>query len=122
MNKHAAAPLRIDHAQLTNFGPIMPRNVQQPPVTDLAAHLRVERCAIDNDIEFVGFFTREDGFNDCFRFEKIVAEKSCRCRFDLVFFDTDFFFLLRLACTVALFLHQTLESGDIDSQSALTCH
>ena len=50
MNKNIAALLRVDHAQLTNFGPIMPRNVQQSPIPDLTAHLGVQRRAIDNDI------------------------------------------------------------------------
>ena len=50
MNKNIAALLRVDHAQLTNFGPIMPRNVQQSPIPDLTAHLGIQRRAIDNDI------------------------------------------------------------------------
>ena len=50
MNKNVAALLGIDDTQLTNFGPIMSRNVEQSPIADLTAHLCVEWRPINNDI------------------------------------------------------------------------
>ena len=122
MNENIAAFLRVDHAQLTKFGPIMPRNMQQSPVADLAAHLRVERRAINNDIQFVQFFTRKNCFNDCFCLKKIVSQEFGRLDFELAFFDTDFFLLLCLSSAFALLLHQFLKANYIDSEAALTCH
>ena len=78
MNKNVAALLRIDHAQLTDLRPIVPRNVKQPSVADLPAHLRVERRLIENDVYFFRFFARQNRFDDRFRLEKIVSEKFSR--------------------------------------------
>ena len=88
MNKNVAALLRVDHAQLTNFGPIVPRNVKQSSISDLPAHLGIERSAIDNDIYFVRFFARQNGFDNCFRLEKIVSKKFGRLDFELAFFNS----------------------------------
>ena len=97
MNKNVAALLRVDDAQLTDFRPIMSRNVKQSRVADLPAHLGVERRAIENDIQFVRFLAWHNGFNNCFRLEKIVAKKFRRLDFQFSFFDADFLLLLRLA-------------------------
>ena len=66
MNKNVAALLRIDHAQLTDFGPIVSRHVQQSAIADLTAHLRIEGRPIENDIQLHPIFcpARPD-FNDC---------------------------------------------------------
>ena len=109
-------------AKLTHFRPIMPWDVQQSMVADLTAHLGIKRCSIKNDIEFVGFFARENRFNDCFGLEKIVTDKFRRRRFQLALFDTDFFFFLRLSRAVALLPHQSLKSSDIDCESTLARH
>src|SRR6266567_2001115 len=122
MNENVAALLRIDDAQLTNFSPVVSRNVQQSTISHLTAHLGVERRAINNDIYFVRLFAEENGFNDCFRLEKVVTEKFRRRGFQLSFFDTDFLPFLSLACALALLLHQLLESNNIDSQAALPRH
>ena len=42
----------------------MPRNVQQSPIPDLAAHLGIKRCSIQNNVEFVGFFAKQHCFDD----------------------------------------------------------
>ena len=110
MNKNVAALLRVDHAQLTDFRPIVPRNVKQSSVSDLPAHLGIERRAIENDVYFVRFFAGQNGFDNRFRLEKIVPKKFCRLDFELAFFNTDFFLLLRLARALALFVHQFLET------------
>ena len=78
MDKNIAALLRIDHTQLANFGPIVPGHMNQSLIAHLSAHPGVERRAIHNDIHFIRFFARENGFDDCFRLEKIVAEKFRR--------------------------------------------
>ena len=75
MNKDVAALLCIDHAKLTNFRPIVPRHVNQSPIANLSAHLGVKRRAIENDLYFVRFFARENGFNNRFGLEKIVTKK-----------------------------------------------
>src|SRR6266850_2333826 len=122
MNKNVAALLRVDHAQLTNFRPIVPGNMQQSSITDLPAHLRVEGRPIENDVHFAGLFAGQDPVDNRFRFEKIVPEEFRRVDSELAFFNTDFFFLLGLACAVALFLHQLLKAGDIDRERALARH
>ena len=106
MNKNVAALLRIGHAQLTDLRPIVSRNVKQSSIADLSAHLGVERRAIENDIYFVRFFARQNGFDDCFRLEKIVSKKFGRLDFELAFFNTDFLLLLCLARALTLFVHQ----------------
>ena len=58
MNKNIAAFLRVDHTQLTDFCPIMPRNVQQSAITNLPTRLGIEWGAIQNDVEFVWLFAR----------------------------------------------------------------
>ena len=68
MKKNIAPLLRVDHAQLANFGPIMPRNMQQSLIPDLTAHLCVEGRPVQKDIEFIPFLTRQNGFNDGFGF------------------------------------------------------
>jgi hypothetical protein len=37
MDKNIAALLGVDHAQLTDLGPIVPRNVKQSSISDLTA-------------------------------------------------------------------------------------
>jgi hypothetical protein len=64
VNKNIAALLRVDHTQLTNFRPIVSGNVKQSSVANLAAHLRVERRPIENDIHLVLFFAWQNGLND----------------------------------------------------------
>ena len=64
MNKNVAALLGIDHAQLTDLSPIVSWNVKQSSVADLTAHLRVERRPIENDVHFVRFFARQNGFDN----------------------------------------------------------
>ena len=68
MNKYIAPFLCVDHAQLTQFSPVMPRHMNQTPIAHLAAHLGIQRRAINNNIQFVRFFAWENGLNDCFRF------------------------------------------------------
>src|SRR5438105_5426622 len=105
MNKNVAALLGIGHAQPTNFGPIVSRNVKQSSVADLAAHLRVKSCLIQNNIEFVWFFAWHDSFHNGFGLEKVVSEKFCG-RSSKLSFNRDRFFLLGLARTLALLLHE----------------
>src|SRR6266481_1983606 len=50
MNKNIAALLCVDHAKLTNFGAIMPRDMQQTFIANLAAHFGVTRRAIENQV------------------------------------------------------------------------
>ena len=64
MNKNVAALLRIDHAQLTDFCPIVSRNVKQSSIADLTAHLGVERRPIQNNVHFVRLFARQNGFDN----------------------------------------------------------
>ncbi len=119
MNKNVAALLGIGHAQLTNFGPIVSRNVKQSSVADLPAHLRVERRPIQNDINLVLLFAWQNGFDDCLGLEKIVSKKFGRLDSELAIFNTDFFLLLCLARAFALFVHQFLEPRNINRESAL---
>ncbi len=107
MNKNVAALLRIDHAQLTDLGPIVSRHVKQSSVADLPAHLRVEGRPIQNDINLVLFFAWQNGLDNCLGLEKIVSKKFGRLDFELAFFNTDFFLLLRLARALALFAPST---------------
>ena len=109
MNKNVAAFLRVDHAQLTNFRPIVPRNVKQSSVADLSAHLGIERRSIENDIYFLRFFAWQNGFDNCFRLEKIVSKKFGRLAFRSPSSTADFLLLLCLARTLTLFVHQFLE-------------
>ena len=61
----AALPfLRINHAQLADFRPIMPRNVKQSSIADLTAHLRVKRRAIENNVYFAGLFSLQHCFDN----------------------------------------------------------
>ena len=110
MNKNVAALLGVDDAQLTDFRPIVPWNVKQSSISDLSAHLGIERSAIENDIYFLRCFARQHGFDNCFRLQKIISKKFGRLGFELAFFNTDFFLLLRLARTLALFVHQSSRS------------
>ena len=48
MNENVAAFLRIDHAQLTDFGAIVPGHVEQPVIAYLSAHLGV-KAAFDRE-------------------------------------------------------------------------
>src|SRR5438067_5617798 len=70
MNKYIAPFLRVDHAQLTQFSPVMPRHMNQTPIAHLAAHLGIQSRAINNNIQYVRFFAWEYGFNYRFRFYK----------------------------------------------------
>ena len=122
MNKNVAALLDVDHAQLTDFRPVVSRNVKQSSVADLTAHLGVERGAIDNNIYFVRLFPRENRFNDCFGLKEIVTEKFRRCDLQLSIFDIDFLLFLSFARALALLLHEFLKSNYIDSEPALARH
>src|SRR5262249_41745004 len=122
VNKNVAAFLRIDDAQLTNLCPVMPRNVKQSSITDLPTHLRIERRAIDNDIDFARLLPRQDCFDNRFRLEKIVSKKFRRLGFELAFFNIDGFLLLGLARAVPLLIHQLFEACNIHSESALARH
>src|SRR4029079_4691867 len=64
MNKNVAALSGIDHSQLTDFSPIMPRNVKQSSISDLPAHLGIERRAIENNVYFVWLFARQHCFHN----------------------------------------------------------
>ena len=122
MNKNVAALLSVGHAQLTDLGPIVSRNVKQSSVADLPAHLRVERRPIQNDINFVLLFAWQNGLDDCFGLEKIVSKKFGRLDSELAFFNTDFFFLLCLARALALFAPSISRTRNINSESALARH
>ena len=87
MNENVATLLRIDHAQLTDFSPIVSRNMKQSSIADLPAHLGIEGRPIENDIKFVRFFARQNGFNHRLRLKKIVTKKFCRLDFQISFFD-----------------------------------
>src|SRR5207249_11360213 len=52
----------------------------------------------------------------------MVSEKFRRSALEFAFLDADFFFFLRLASPVALFLHQLLKSGYVDREPALARH
>src|SRR6476469_330914 len=119
MNKNVAAFLRVDHTQLTNFGPIMPRNVKESSISDLPAHLGVERRAIENNVHFVRLFARQDSVDNRFCLEKIVPKKFGWLDFELVCLNTNFLLLLCLARALALFVHRFLELGNIDNKSSL---
>src|SRR4030095_15037461 len=120
MNNDIAVFLRVVHAQLPNFSPIVSRNVDYSTVPDLTAHLRVTWRLIQNDTDFVRFVAGQNGFNNRFSLQKIVSEKFCRCEFPSL--DTDFLLFLSLAGTVALPLHQSLKSSNIDDEPALARH
>ena len=122
MNKNVAALLGIGHAQLTDLRPIVSRNVKQSSIADLPAHLRVERRPIENDINLVLFFARQNGFDDCLGLEKIVSKKFGRLDFELAFFNTDFFLLLCLARALTLFAPSTSRTCNIHSEPALARH
>src|SRR5436309_13784994 len=109
MDKNIAAFLRVDYPQLADFSPIVPLNMQQSSIRNLAAHLRIESRAIENDINLILLFARENGLNDCLGFEKIVTEKFRRLGFQLSWFNTNFLFFLSLASALTLLLHQLLE-------------
>ena len=85
MNENVAAFLGIDHAQLTDLGPIVSRNVKQSSIADLSAHLGVEGRPIENDINFIRFFARQNGFDDRLGLEKIVSEKFRRLDSEFAF-------------------------------------
>src|SRR5439155_6098038 len=122
MNEDIAALLGIDHSQLTDLRPIVSRNMQQSSIGDLPTHLCVERRLIENDIHFAGLFARQNCFDNRFRLEKIVSKEFGWLNFEFGFFDTDLFFLLCFASTLALQLHQLLESRNIDRESPLARH
>ena len=46
----------------------MSRHVEQSSVTDLSAHLRVERRPIEDHIKLILFFTWQNGLDDCLGF------------------------------------------------------
>src|SRR6266487_4126450 len=122
MDKNIATFLRVDHAKLTNFRAVMSRHMQQSAVADLSAHFSIKRRLIENDIYLFRFPSRQNGFNNRFRFQKVVSKKFRRRSSQLSFFDTDFLFLLGSAGPLPLLVHQFFETGNIHSQSALTCH
>src|SRR5206468_6478169 len=76
MNKNIAAFLRVDHTQLTDFCPIMPRNVQQSAITNLPTHLGIEWRSIDNDITCAGFFPGKAVFTTVFVLRKSYLRNS----------------------------------------------
>src|SRR5436190_20392223 len=120
MNKHIASLLCIDYTQLTNFGPIVSRNVQQSSISNLTAHLGVERRPINDDIEFVRLLARENRFNDYFCLQKIISKKFRRLGFQLSLFDTNFLLFLSLAGALTLLLHQLFEPCHTHPQTALS--
>src|SRR4029077_805402 len=122
MNKNVAALLRIDHAQLTDLCPIMPRDVKQSSVADLPAHLRIERRPIEDNVHFAWLFARQNPVDNRFRLEKIVSQKFGRLDFEFAFFNTDFLLLLCLARALTLFVHQSFESCNIHREPALARH
>src|SRR5262249_55032848 len=64
MNKNITAFLRIDHPQLTDLCAVMPRNVKQSTISHLTAHFRVKGRAIENDVDLVAFFARQNCFDN----------------------------------------------------------
>ena len=50
MNENVVLCLCVEHAEVTCFGAIMPRNVQQPMIADLSSHFGVTGSLIENDI------------------------------------------------------------------------
>src|SRR6266496_3105290 len=122
VNEDIATLLSVYYTQLTDFCPIMPRNVEQTPIADLSPHFGVTRRLIENDIDLIRFLAWQHRFNNRFRLEKIVSKKFCRSDLQIPLFNADRFFLLRSARTLALLLHQFFKSGNIDSQPALPRH
>ena len=122
MNKNVAALLRVDHAQLTDFCPIVPRNVKQSSVADLPAHLGVERRAIENDIYFVRFLPGRTVSTTASVSRKsyprnLVGSTSSSPSSTLI---SSFFCALRARSRCSL--HQFLETCNIDSEPALARH
>src|SRR4051812_7254089 len=122
MNEYVPALLRVDDAQLTHFGPIVPRHVKQSAIANLPAHLRVERRAIENDIHLVCFLAWQNGFDERLCFQKIISEKFGRLDSELVFFKADFVLFLRRTPALALFVHQSFELGNVDNKSSFPSH
>ena len=91
-------------------------------VPNLTAHLGVEWRPIENNVYFARLFARQNCVDNRFRLEEIVTEEFRRLGLQLSFFDTDFLLLLCLACAIALFIHQSLESSDINSEPTLARH
>src|SRR5438876_11262985 len=81
MNENVTAFLRINHAQLTDFGAIMSGNVEQSAIPHLSSHFSVTRRLIEDDIDLIRPISRQQGFHDRLGFQKIVAEKLCRRNF-----------------------------------------
>ena len=78
MDVSFATLLRVDDTKLTNFGAIMPGNVEQSTIANLSSHFRVTRRLIEDEIELIRFISRQHGFHDRLGLQKVVAEKFCR--------------------------------------------
>src|SRR5437588_12473103 len=122
MNVSFATLLSIGHTKLTDFGAIMPGNVEQSTIADLSPHFRVTRRLIEDDIDLIRLISRQHSFDDRFGLEKVVTKKFRQRTLQFSGFDSDCFFLLGLPRPLALLLHQFLEAGNIDRESALARH
>src|ERR1700731_166538 len=75
MNVSFAAFLSVDYPKLTDFGAVMPRNVEQSTIANLSSHFGVTRRLIEHHIDLVSPISRQHSFGNCFGLQKIVAEK-----------------------------------------------
>ena len=82
----------------------MSRNVEKSAIAHLPAHFRIEGRPIENDVELIWFFARQNGFNNRFRLKKIVPQDLARLGLELTF-NGDFLLLLRFARALTLLLH-----------------
>ena len=105
MDENVAAFLRVGYVKLSNFGTIMPGNVQQSMIADLSAHLGVTRRSIENDIKFCRLLPGQDRFDHRFRLDKIVSEKFRWRDSQILRFDTNRFLFLGFAGAVPLLFH-----------------
>ena len=122
MNEDIATLLGVGNPKLADLCPIMPRHMKQSVVADLSTHLGIARRAIEDDVDLFRIFSRQNGFNDRLRFEKIVSEKFRRRSFERACFHADFFLLLRPSRALALFLHQGLKTSNIDGEPTFARH
>ena len=113
MDKNIATLLGIEHNQLPHFRVIMAGHVEQPVITHLAAHFGVAGGAVEYDVQFSRVLARGDGFDDCFRFEKIEAKELCRLDLEVFVGDGDDLLFLRSARANSLLFHQLLEARHI---------
>src|SRR4051794_34931754 len=114
MHEDITALDRVLDRELAHFGSIMSGDVEPAMVADLAAHLRVARRSIQNDVDLARLLSGEDCFNNGFRFKKIVPEKFGGSDLQILILNTDRFLFLRRARTGPLLLHQLFESSDVN--------